>query len=49
MFRNLSKLTNIVRPIHYEQNRRFLTIVNQGFEAYRTAFGRNPGYIVAFI
>jgi hypothetical protein len=29
--------------VNNEQKRSFLTIINQGFEAYRTTFGTNPG------
>ena len=43
MLKNVFRLPNIVRPIHHEQKRSFLTIINQGFEAYRTTFGQNPG------
>jgi hypothetical protein len=44
MFKNVFKLSNIIRN---DQKRSFLTIVNQGFEAYRTTFGKNPGNILA--
>jgi hypothetical protein len=43
MLKNVSRLSNIVHSIHNGQKRSFLTIVNQGFEAYRTTFGRDPG------
>ncbi|CAF1392567.1 unnamed protein product [Rotaria sp. Silwood1] len=42
MFKNISKLSNVVQHFTNEQNRPFFTIVHQGFEAYRTIFGQNP-------
>jgi len=35
-------MKNIVPRVRFEQKRSFLTVINQGFEAYRTTFGKNP-------
>jgi len=35
-------LKNMISRIPFEQKRSFLTVINQGFEAYRTTFGKNP-------
>jgi hypothetical protein len=43
MIRNILRLSKITQHSSNEQKRSFLTIINQGFEAYRTTFGRNPG------
>ncbi|CAF1283765.1 unnamed protein product [Didymodactylos carnosus] len=45
MFRNVFKLSNIAHHSSNEQKRSFLTIVNQGFEAYRTTLGKNPVHL----
>jgi hypothetical protein len=43
MVRNVFRSSNQTHPVNTEQKRSFLTIIDQGFEAYRTTFGRNPG------
>jgi hypothetical protein len=43
MFRNVFRLLTIAHHSSNEQKRSFLTIVNQGFEAYRTTLGKKPG------
>ncbi|CAF1203944.1 unnamed protein product [Adineta steineri] len=45
MFKNVFRLSTIIRPIQHEQKRSFLTIINQGFEGYRTTFGKNPVHL----
>ncbi|CAF0911729.1 unnamed protein product [Adineta steineri] len=45
MLKNTVRLSKIVEFNNSEQKRSFLTIVNQGFEAYRTTLGRNPVHL----
>ncbi|CAF4201520.1 unnamed protein product, partial [Adineta steineri] len=45
MLKNTVRLSKIVGFNNSEQKRSFLTIVNQGFEAYRTTLGRNPVHL----
>lgn len=48
MFKNIFRLSQIVPHVNHEQKRTFLTIINQGYEAYRTTFGRNLGKFSQF-
>ncbi len=43
MLRSVFRFSVIAHHVNNEQKRSFLTIINQGFEAYRTTFGKNPG------
>ncbi|CAF1402374.1 unnamed protein product [Adineta ricciae] len=45
MLKNFVRFSSVLRPIQNEQKRSFLTIINQGFEGYRTTFGQNPVHL----